>query len=482
VLGSSIGQYRIVREIGVGGMGRVFAAEHVLLGRRAAIKTLLPTLAVHPEIVERFFMEARATSSIQDPGVIQIYDFGYHVDGTAYIVMELLEGESLAARLERAGRLAVAEAIRIARQLAGSLASAHGKGIVHRDLKPENIYLIMDREAQGGERPKLLDFGICKVVGPKDPSLTQLGTTFGTPAYMSPEQCRGARDLDQRSDIYALGCLLFHMLAGRPPFVSDAAGEFLAAHLRDEPPPPSKFVPGLAPAIDQLVLRCLAKSPDDRYATMMALGDALSEVASVTAIDEALVDAMITEAVDRAVAESGEIAAAAADKSADAGSGLRASGFGGMGTARTGSGTRVRTGARTTANVTDDVFIEPPPRKRRGRFAAIAFVMLAAVGMIGAAAFVFVDERAELPSANAAANPAPVAAPIAAPVPVPVPAPVPPKPEARSPKPAPKAISTKARAREERPAPRSKHVVSKAPPPAPETPKKKRNEDMYGTR
>src|SRR5438132_12677386 len=130
-------------------MGTVYLAEHILLGRQAAIKTLLPTLSVHKEIVDRFFNEARATSAITDPGVIQIFDFGYHVDGTAYIVMELLEGESLAARIEQLGRLPIADALRIARQCAASLAAAHDRAIVHRDLKPENIYLVRDAEAQG---------------------------------------------------------------------------------------------------------------------------------------------------------------------------------------------------------------------------------------------------------------------------------------------------------------------------------------------
>src|ERR1044071_5484017 len=158
---SLVGQYRIIKKIGAGGMGLVFLGEHTLLGRRAAIKTLLPTVASNHEIVERFFNDARATSAIADPGIIQVFDFGYHVDGTAYIVMELLEGEALASRIERLGKLAPAHALRIARQITGSLAAAHAQGIVHRDLKPENIFLVADAEAQGGERTKILDFGIC---------------------------------------------------------------------------------------------------------------------------------------------------------------------------------------------------------------------------------------------------------------------------------------------------------------------------------
>ncbi len=273
----NIGQYRIVRKIGAGGMGCVYLGEHILLGRRAAIKTLLPSLSAHREIVDRFFNEARATSAINDHGVVQIFDFGYHVDGTAYIVMELLEGESLQARLDRLGKLPPSEALRVTRQVAGSLAAAHTRGIVHRDLKPENIFLIADPEAQSGERTKILDFGICKL-GESDASLTQSGTTMGTPVYMSPEQCRGAGGVDHRSDIYALGCVLFHILVGKPPFEGEGAGEFIVAHLQEPAPAPSSILEGLPDIIDGLVARCLAKDPEDRFQSMQELQVAIEQV------------------------------------------------------------------------------------------------------------------------------------------------------------------------------------------------------------
>jgi serine/threonine protein kinase len=276
---SHIGQYRILRKIGAGGMGLVFLGEHTLLGRRAAIKTLLPTVASSAEIVERFFNEARATSAISDPGVIQVFDFGYHVDGTAYIVMELLEGEALSARIDRLGKLALGDALRIARQIASSLAAAHARDIIHRDLKPDNIFLVHDAEAQGGERSKILDFGICKV-STSDATVTQSGAMVGTPVYMSPEQCRGTGQVDHRADIYAFGCLVFHMLTGRPPFVGEASGELIVAHLREEPPPASQFVEGLPAVVDALLLRCLAKDPDDRFGSMSELLLALGELSS----------------------------------------------------------------------------------------------------------------------------------------------------------------------------------------------------------
>jgi len=235
-------------------MGFVFVGEHALLGRRAAIKTLRPTTPVDHELAERFFNEARATSAISDPGVIQIFDFGYHVDGTAYIVMELLEGETLSTRLGRLGRLLPRDAVRLARQIAGSLAAAHARHIIHRDLKPENVFLVRDPEAQGGERTKILDFGCCKL-GTRGATLTQSGVVIGTPVYMSPEQCHGARDVDHRSDIYAFGCLVFEMITGRPPFVCEAPGDLMVAHLFEPPPRASRYVPELPADINAVLLR-----------------------------------------------------------------------------------------------------------------------------------------------------------------------------------------------------------------------------------
>ena len=276
--GGHIGQYRILEKLGAGGMGTVFLAEHVLLKRRAAIKTLLPSLSVHPEIVERFFTEARATSAISDPGVVQVFDFGYHVDGTAYIVLELLEGEALGDRLERLKQLALGDALRIARQVASALAAAHDLAIVHRDLKPENVFLLPDAESAGGERAKVLDFGICKLAVPEDEDpagITQEDTMLGTPVYMSPEQCRGASRADHRTDIYALGCVLFHMIAGRPPFECDGVGEYMAAHLHEPAPRLRSLMPEVPEDVDALVARCMEKDAGDRFQSMAELHAAL---------------------------------------------------------------------------------------------------------------------------------------------------------------------------------------------------------------
>ena len=269
--GTIVGQYRIVRELGAGGMGVVYLAEHVLVGRHAAIKVLRPEFSVQRTIVTRFFNEARAMTSIPDPGIVQMYDFGFHGEASAYIVMELLEGETLECRIKRLGRLELVDALRVTRQLAGSLAAAHAAGVIHRDLKPENIFMVRDPEALGGERPKVLDFGVAKLSGDFDRGQTLAGTMVGTPAYMSPEQCRGAGEVGPRSDIYSLGCVLARLVAGRLPFDGSGLGELISAHMNEAPARPSELVPGLPTEIDDIVLRCLAKSPDDRFQTMLEL-------------------------------------------------------------------------------------------------------------------------------------------------------------------------------------------------------------------
>src|SRR3954454_2598860 len=196
VEGTQIGAYRVVKKIGEGGMGSVWLAEHLALGRRAAIKVLHPEVSNRPDIVTRFFNEARAATAISDPGIVQIFDFGQHVDGSAYIVMELLDGEPLDRRLQRAGALGLVDGLRLMRQVASTLGAAHARGIIHRDLKPENIYIVRDPEVPGGERAKVLDFGIAKLAGTDVGVKTQTEAMLGTPAFMSPEQCRGAAHVD----------------------------------------------------------------------------------------------------------------------------------------------------------------------------------------------------------------------------------------------------------------------------------------------
>lgn len=261
-------------------MGTVYLAEHVLIERRAAIKVLHPELSQDPEIVRRFLNEAKATTAVGVPGIVQIFDFGTHDDGTAFIVMELLEGESLAARL-RKGLLPLDKALGLLRQICGSLAAAHACGIIHRDLKPENIYLVADRELPDGERTKLLDFGIAKVQrAPLSGKTTAVGVIMGSPTYMSPEQCRGdSTNLDRRSDIYSLGCIFFEVLTGQPPFKGPSPGELIAAHLYEPAVAPSSLAPWVSEELDEIVLCCLAKRAEERFASCELLIAALDDAA-----------------------------------------------------------------------------------------------------------------------------------------------------------------------------------------------------------
>jgi len=271
-LGVTIGTYRLLAKLGEGGMGVVYLGEHTLLGRRAAIKVLLPAWSANEEIVHRFFNEARAVTRIADPGIVQIFDFGYHTDGSAFIVMELLEGEPMDRRLQRVGRLGLGDSLRFMRLICSSLGAAHAKGIVHRDLKPENLFLVGDTAVTGGERVKLLDFGIAKLSSDEPGTLkTRTGAMMGTPVYMSPEQCRGAGDIDHRSDIYSIACVMFTMLTGRPPFLGESTGDLIVAHLRESPPLAGALVPGLPPIVDDLLQRCLRKLPAERFGSMAEL-------------------------------------------------------------------------------------------------------------------------------------------------------------------------------------------------------------------
>jgi serine/threonine-protein kinase len=281
-----IGSYRITKTLGVGGMGAVYAGEHTLLGRKAAIKVLLPEFSTNQELVERFFKEAVAATAIKHPGIVQIYDFGHQDDGSAYIAMEFLEGEGLDARLRRLGKLPVLQALRFTGQIASALAVAHGRGIVHRDLKPGNIFIIPDPQVAGGERIKILDFGIAKVAPAATPDAaptaqTRVGALMGSPSYMSPEQCRGAGEIDHRADLYSVGCILFEMLTGRPPFLDNGAGYIavLAQQLHDLPPVPSALRPDLTPELDALVWQLLAKDPAARPDTAGHLAQAVSAIA-----------------------------------------------------------------------------------------------------------------------------------------------------------------------------------------------------------
>ena len=289
MIGRSIGSYTLVEKLGQGGMGVVYLAEHRRIGRRAAIKFLLPALSQDADVVTRFFNVARAASVIKHPGIVEIYDCDV-VDEQAYIVTEFLEGESLAATLRRAGALA-SEPIAIAAvvgQIASGLAAAHRKEIIHRDLKPENVFLSVEESVRAPFVVKILDFGIAKLTAPGGGgSNTRTGGLLGTPVYMSPEQCRGLSTIDHRADIYALGCVMFEMATGRHVFVKEASGDLLVAHIIETAPRISAFRPEIPGWMDDLVARMLAKSPDDRPSSMDEIVTAMESFLQVGAAGSA---------------------------------------------------------------------------------------------------------------------------------------------------------------------------------------------------
>jgi serine/threonine protein kinase len=266
--GQLFGNYQVLRMIGEGGFGEVYEAENTLLRRRAAIKVLHAGFVQDEALVRRFMNEARAASGIHHPNIVEVFDAGLTPEGEPYILMEYLEGDSLQTTLLKQGRLPLRTVQEIARQSCSALSAAHAVGIVHRDLKPENIFLVADPDSSFGFRVKVLDFGIAKIQhrdGSDATVKTKTGLIMGSPAYMSPEQCRDSSDVDHRSDIYAMGVLVYEMLSGLPPFVAKSSAEVLVLQLSAAPPPLRSQCPEVPEHVEQTVLRALSKSRDDRY-------------------------------------------------------------------------------------------------------------------------------------------------------------------------------------------------------------------------
>lgn len=265
------GRWVMERKIGVGGMGTVYLANQINIERRVAIKTMHRGLARGHEFLERFLREANVASQVSHPHLVSNHDFGQTSEGDLFIVMEYLDGENLGERMQRA-RLSLSQTIKIAAQLCAALAAAHGAGIVHRDLKPDNIFLL---HMPGDDIfIKLLDFGIAKHMNSQ--AMTQTGQVFGTPDYMSPEQCRGKSNIDHRSDLYALGCILYELISGKTPFASESMIQVLFRHVSDPVPQLVSTVddPSLA-AVEQIITRLLQKKPRKRYATALEVREAL---------------------------------------------------------------------------------------------------------------------------------------------------------------------------------------------------------------
>ncbi len=274
-----IAQYRLLSLLGSGGMGEVYLAEHRLLQRPCAIKVIRPDQAGDAQTLARFEREARLTARLSHWNTVDVFDYGRTDDGTFYYVMEYLPGQSLEEILQTEGRQPAERVVHLLRQACQALREAHAIGLVHRDLKPANLFAA----ERGGMRDvlKVLDFGLVKARSEiASARLTQPGALSGTPLYMSPEQARGSDDVDARSDIYSLGAVAYALLTGRPPFERESPLEVLFAHLHDEATPPAEICPDVPADLESIVLRCLAKKPEDRFQDMDELEQALARCAA----------------------------------------------------------------------------------------------------------------------------------------------------------------------------------------------------------
>ncbi len=281
--GQVVGEYRVEGKLGEGGFGAVYRAVHPLIGKAAAIKVLHKQYSSNPQMVSRFIAEARAVNQIRNRNIIDIFSFGALADGRQYYVMELLDGMTLDAYRKKKGRLTPEEAIPLLRGVARALDAAHQSGIAHRDLKPENIFLLFEDDVA---IPKLLDFGIAKLLGETGLGAhkTRTGTPMGTPYYMSPEQCRG-RNVDHRTDVYSFGIVVFEMLVGKVPFDGEDVMEILVKNTSAPAPRPSEACPAVPPALDAPMLAFLEKEPDKRPASVGAGLDALAAAAAGAGFD-----------------------------------------------------------------------------------------------------------------------------------------------------------------------------------------------------
>ena len=274
-VGSVLGSYRVLELLGKGGMGYVFRAEHVKLGREVALKLLRSDYARRRDAVARFFQEARTVNRVRHRNIVDVTDFVELDDGTTFIIMEFLRGQNLG-KWARTG-IDLPRALAVLVQICDGLGAAHAVGVVHRDLKPDNINVVPTSD--GAELVKLLDFGVAKLLNRDDEDIgfqTAAGSVIGTPAYMSPEQA-GGMAIDARSDIYALGAIMYELFCGQPMFRGRSFGEYVRKHLTEMPVPPraTEQGRGIDPALEMVILKCLEKDPNQRFATILELRDSL---------------------------------------------------------------------------------------------------------------------------------------------------------------------------------------------------------------
>jgi serine/threonine-protein kinase len=271
------GKYRIVRLLGEGGMGAVYEGENVRIHRRVAIKVLHSNVAENVDAVQRFEREAQAAGRIGSDHIVEVLDLGNLPDGDRFMVMEYLDGESLSGRIQSRGRLAPQEAAPLMIQLLEGLGAAHGAGIIHRDLKPDNVYLLRHKKGTG-DFVKILDFGISKfnkLNSDSGMSMTRTGAVMGTPYYMSPEQAKGSKEMDHRSDLYSAGVILYEAITGQVPFNAETFNELIFKIVLEAPAPPQTHVPGLDPAFSSIMQKSMAREQRDRFQSAQEFSDAL---------------------------------------------------------------------------------------------------------------------------------------------------------------------------------------------------------------
>src|SRR5262245_41266497 len=270
-------KYRIVRLLGEGGMGAVYEGENVRIHRRVAIKILHSNVAENVDAVARFEREAQAAGRIGSDHIVEVIDLGNLPEGDRFMVMEYLDGESLSQRIQSRGRLTPQDAAQVMIQLLEGLGAAHGAGIIHRDLKPDNVYLIRSRRGQA-DFVKILDFGISKfnkLNKDSGMSMTRTGAVMGTPYYMSPEQAKGSKEMDHRSDLYSAGVILYEAITGQVPFNAETFNELIFKIVLEAPPPPQQLVPGLDPAFSSIMQKAMARDPNDRFQSAQDFAAAL---------------------------------------------------------------------------------------------------------------------------------------------------------------------------------------------------------------
>ncbi|MBE1490134.1 serine/threonine-protein kinase [Plantactinospora soyae] len=365
------GRYRLEDRVATGGMGDVWRGTDVVLGRRVAVKVLLPALLADPDFIARFRAEARMLATLHHPGIVQVYDFGEDelpTGRTDYLVMEYADGEPLSARIREAGRLSVAETLRVVAQVAHALHAAHRGGIVHRDVKPSNLLIQTDG------RVRLLDFGVARSVNIT--SITSANAVPGTALYMAPEQAAG-RPVSAATDIYALGTVAYQCIVGEPPFSGDNPLQVAVKHLHEEAPPLPDDVPA---SVAALIERTLAKDPADRYPDAAALA-----------------------AAARAAARDPDVAAAdAADEAGEPGTPRRTAV--GAGAARTGSARRGGGGG----TLADNPAVRSDDRSREPGLGVLTLAGIAAVvGLAAAAVTALIAFRADDRSPATGATPSP---------------------------------------------------------------------------